>query len=85
MFDICDELYISKLTPDVIDADDLARSLETLSDNELLALEDELDFCSFSGAPSPRILSLLERLNGLDAGWQRLLQNRREPQVPAAY
>jgi len=37
----------------------LARALRSLSDADLAALEDDLDFCGFTGVPSARIVEVL--------------------------
>ena len=52
----------------------LADALAQLSDRELVKLEDELDFCTFAGVPSPRILRLLDEMFDLDARWKDQLE-----------
>ncbi len=56
-----------------------------LSDAELSALEDELDFCGFTGVPTPRILDILKDLGALDRAWADLLHKGVDPDVPEAF
>ncbi len=53
-----------------------------LSDAELAALEDDLDFCRFAGVPSHRILAVMDRLGLLDEDWRRLLEANYAPETP---
>lgn len=59
--------------------------LASMSDEELEALEDDLDFCNFAGVPSARVLSVLTEVIDLDKGWERQLKRRDTPSVPIAY
>lgn len=64
----------------------LQSALSRLSDDELIQLEDDLDFCNFAGVPSKRVLEVLEEVVELDDGWKRLLSNKpRLVSVPKAY
>ena len=54
------------------DVQGLQQALAKLSDKDLDKLADELDFCSFSGLPSARILAVLDDLGELDATWKSL-------------
>lgn len=63
----------------------LAAKLYNLSDEELRALEDDLDFCGFTGMPSPRILRVLDEMGELDSHWQRLLSKDLTPQLPQPF
>lgn len=83
MFDFVYVRPFDATPSEIIDADDLAGALSRLTDAELALLEDELDFCGFAGVPSPRILTLLDRLGELDAGWSCLLSPERSPEQPA--
>ena len=65
----------------IVDADTLSRRLEGLSNDELDALEDELNFCRFAGVPSPRILAILDQLTDLDAEWQAQLNRTMESEA----
>lgn len=47
----------------------LQRIVACLSDADLAALEDDLDFYRFAHMPSPRMLAILGRVGALDAGW----------------
>ena len=74
MFDFANDRPFDARTETIVDADTLSRRLEGLSNDELDALEDELDFCRFAGVPSPRILAILDQLTELDAEWQAQLK-----------
>ncbi len=76
MFDIKSDLF---------DEDRLQAKLSRMSDDDLAALEDDLDFCNFTGVPSARLLDVLKDLTVLDKGWQRLLDRNASPEVPTAY
>lgn len=39
----------------------------TMSEEELDAFEDDLNFCRFTGLPSERLIELLNRVSHLDA------------------
>lgn len=54
-----------------------------LSDAELAALDDDLDFHRFTGMPSMLILETLDRLGELDAEWRPLLQTKLSVELPA--
>jgi hypothetical protein len=60
----------------VVDHSILSRMLKGLSDAELEQLEDELNFASFAGLPSPRILALLDQMIELDDAWKAQLQRQ---------
>ncbi len=76
MFDIQSDLFDQKR---------LSEALASLSDDELDALEDDLDFCNFTGVPTPRVLEVLKGLTELDAGWERMLRKKSQPIVPQPY
>lgn len=61
---------------------EMARIISTLTDAELAALEDDLDFCRFAGVPSHRILSIMDLLDLLDHDWRKLLDSRTSPRLP---
>lgn len=63
----------------------LAAKLYKLSDAELRALEDDLDFCGFTGMPTPRILRVLDEVGELDSQWQQLLAKDITPPVPQPF
>lgn len=71
--------------PGLIDREVLESKLARMSDAELAALEDDLDFCSFAGVPSARVLDVLGDLVELDSEWQKLRANRQNLEVPAAF
>ncbi len=71
--------------PNLIDQASLISRLAKLSDAELTALEDDLDFCSFTGVPTPRVLDLLKEEIELDPGWRQLAARRVTPSVPTPY
>lgn len=54
-----------------------------LDDGELAALEDELDFYSFTGIPSQRMLTLMDKAGMLDDEWRGLLASNIAAEVPA--
>lgn len=59
-----------------VDPRRLAAILSRLSPTELDDLEDDLDFCVFSGVPSVRILAIMDMLGVLDRDWRELLNRR---------
>lgn len=73
------------MRPDVLDEKALAATLYNLSDEDLHALEDDLDFCGFTGMPSTRILRVLEEVGALDGQWQQLLTRDVTPPVPQPF
>ncbi|MEM9427478.1 MAG: hypothetical protein AAGA06_12345 [Pseudomonadota bacterium] len=56
-----------------------------MTDDELAALEDDLDFCNFTGVPSIRVLRVLKELTVLDQGWRRMLDREASPALPSAF
>lgn len=72
MFDIENDRYVDG-SKTVVDQSMLAHALKGLSDTELDQLEDELNFASFAGLPSPRILALLDQMIELDSDWKAQL------------
>ena len=76
MFDVTAELF---------DQDRLQSALAGMSDEELTALEDDLDFCNFTGVPSTRVLEVLKDITDLDKGWSAMLAAKRAPVMPSAY
>lgn len=76
MFDVVQEPF---------DLDILEASLAEMSDEDLARLEDDLDFCNFTGVPTQRVLAVLKNIVDLDAGWNRMLERKLDPVVPAAY
>ena len=85
MFDLAYYFPFQASDPELIDHETLETRLGRLSDAELSALEDDLDFCSFTGVPSVRILDVLDLVTTLDTDWQRLRVSRTSPSVPAAF
>lgn len=85
MFDVAHYIPVPSFDPDVINVASLRTRLSRLSDDELSALEDDLDFCTFTGVPSARILDVLDLVTTLDEGWQRQRSKRINPSVPAPY
>ena len=85
MFDFVSEHAVQTVPSDIVDAESLSQVISSLADDELAALEDELDFCSFAGLPSTRILRVLSTVTDLDAGWDRQLRVEADPVVPQAY
>lgn len=69
----------------MIDQEILERRLSSLSDAELCKLEDELDFCGFTGVPSSRILNILQDVAELDSDWKELLAKGVTPRVPEPF
>ena len=69
----------------MIDQVALEAQLSRLSDEELSALEDELDFCGFTGVPSARILRILRNVAELDSDWKEQLDKGVTPKVPEAF
>ncbi len=61
----------------------LLQALDGMSDGDLNALEDDLDFCQFTGVPSVRMLSILKELTRLDTDWATFLDRKARPAVPA--
>ena len=84
MPDLAHSLSISGNSPHIIDADLLAGILAELSDAELNALEDDLDFCRFAGVPTERVLKLLGKMINLDEGWSAQLRVAAIPALPPA-
>ncbi len=76
MFDVQSDLFDQKR---------LESTLEHMSDEELDALEDDLDFCNFTGVPTVRVLEVLKDLTELDEGWERMLAAKSSPVVPQPY
>ena len=74
MFDLANDRPFDGKTETIVDAENMACALTRLSNDELDALQDDLDFCRFAGVPSPRILSILDRLTQLDADWKAQLR-----------
>ena len=72
------------VTADLFDQDRLEAVLSALSDEELTALEDDLDFCNFTGVPSQRVLEVLNDFTQLDSGWQAMLKAKRALVLPFA-
>lgn len=70
---------------DSLDQHRLREELAGMSDDELAALEDDLDFCNFTGVASARVLSVLNGVIELDEGWQKMLERNAAPDLPAAY
>lgn len=70
---------------DLFDEERLQAKLSNLSDAELAALEDDLDFCNFTGVPTLRVLELLKDLTDLDRGWRRMLEKKATPSLPTPY
>ncbi len=67
------------------DPEELQAALSRLSDEDLAALEDDLDFCNFTGVPSVRVLEVLRQFIDLDKGWSRILENKSGLKIPSAY
>ncbi len=70
---------------DLFDETRLFAALARMSDDDLAALEDDLDFCNFTGVPTTRVLEVLKDLTVLDRGWKKMLDNRATPPVPTPY
>lgn len=49
---------------------DIFKVIASLSDSDLAALEDELDFFAFTGVPSDRMLQIMEQSGRLDDAWR---------------
>ena len=79
------EHAVRTVPSDIVDAESLSQAISSLADDELAALEDELDFCSFAGVPSTRILRILSKVTDLDPGWYRQLRVEADPVVPQVY
>ncbi|QMU59809.1 MAG: hypothetical protein GKR98_17470 [Boseongicola sp.] len=78
MFDFCSEdmdFEVLTSSNETMNKTSLENMLENLSDDELNSLEDELNFATFTGLPSQRILSILSALSPLDAGWSQMMAN----------
>lgn len=69
----------------LFDEERLQARLSKLSDEDLAALEDDLDFCNFTGVPTLRVLEVLKDLTELDPGWKKMLERKRTPTVPGPY
>lgn len=76
MFESMSEIFDEKL---------LFETLSKMSDEDLEALEDDLDFCNFTGIPSTRVLEVLKDLTVLDSGWRRMLEQRPQSIAPTPY
>ncbi len=85
MFDFASDHAVRSVPLDIVDAETLSQAISSLADDELAALEDDLDFCSFAGVPSTRILRVLSKVTDLDAGWDRQLRVEADPLVPQVY
>jgi hypothetical protein len=70
------------LSGSAADANAFDRLVARLSDADLAALEDELDFYGFTGVPSQRMLDLMDRAGRLDGEWRELLSVDLQPCVP---
>lgn len=70
---------------DLFDEERLQAKLSKLSDAELAALEDDLDFCNFTGVPTLRVLEVLKDLTELDKGWKKMLERKMSPALPSPY
>lgn len=73
------------LKSDYFDEARLQARLSKLSDAELAALEDDLDFCNFTGVPTVRVLDVLKDLTVLDREWRRMLEKQDKPPLPSPY
>ena len=73
------------VSADLFDQDRLQDALASMSDEELMALEDDLDFCNFTGVPSKRVLEVLKDVIVLDSGWKAMLSSKTGPVLPAVY
>lgn len=60
----------------------LADMVCALSNSDLAALEDELDFYAFTGVPSQRMLQVMDRAGVLDNEWRALLDGNCRTIVP---
>lgn len=76
---------MSEAANDLFDPNRLQDALNQMSDEDLAALEDDLDFCNFTGIPSMRVLEFLKELMDLDKGWQSILDKRNKTELPYAY
>jgi hypothetical protein len=54
-----------------------------MSDAELAALEDELNFYLFAGLPSHRILAIMDRAGILNPEWRKILQSEAVQSLPS--
>jgi len=70
---------------ELFDEERLQARLSKLSDAELAALEDDLDFCNFTGVPTLRVLEVLEDLTELDKGWKKMLDRKTSVALPNPY
>lgn len=61
---------------------DLADVIATLSDSDLAALEDELDFFAFTGVPSQRMLRIMKEAGQMDDAWQSFVTRDYREVVP---
>lgn len=85
MFDFAPDLSFEAVRSEPINPDTLEARLAGLTDTELASLEDDLDFCKFTGVPSARVLDVLKDMTDLDAGWQEIHAKGLNPGIPAAY
>ena len=69
----------------MLDMNALTAKLRSLSDDELHALEDDLNFCGFTGLPTTRILRVLNDVGELDGQWQELLTKGVSPPLPQSF
>ena len=53
-----------------LEGEPLRRVISRMSDEELEALEDELDFADFAGAPGPRMVDILSTMSAHVKGWK---------------
>lgn len=58
--------------------------VSTLSDADLAALEDDLDFYCFAHMPSVRMLRILDLIGTLDGAWRQMLLSQADLELPAA-
>lgn len=61
---------------------DLCDVIARLSDGDLAALEDELDFFAFTGVPSDRMLRIMKQAGRLDDAWQSFVAQDYRDVVP---
>lgn len=76
---------MSDVAQSSVDFNRVETALSHLTDAELAALEDDLDFCNFTGFPSPRVLEILKELSLLDQGWTDMHNRKPEAEVPPAF
>lgn len=70
---------------ELFDQERLQARLSRMSDEDLAALEDDLDFCNFTGVPTLRVLEVLKDLTVLDKGWRKMLDRKLSPALPTPY